>query len=126
MSFVSPALADGSFTTETPGKPYRLYFWPTSYRSKAPTTFSLSLINLLAHRTQRKGLLIYCKRMQLRKSQMVAVHRARYGERAQSFYVLSKTLYPNLHLFTNLEALQSPSFGIFVWRVLSHLSCMTL
>ena len=117
-SFVSPAFTDGSFTTEPHGKPYYLYFWPTSYRPKAPRTFSLSLINLLAHRTQRKRLLIYCKRTQRRKSQMVEIHRVRYWERAQSFYVLSKALYPNLHFFTNLEALQAPSFWIFVWCVL--------
>ena len=75
---------------------------------------------MLAHTTQRKRLLIYCKRMQLRKSHMVEVHRARYGERTQGYYVLSKPLCPNLHLFTKLQALQAPSFWIFVWCVLSH------
>ena len=42
---------------------------------------------------------------------MEDMHRAIYEEMAQSYYALSEPLSPNLHLFTNLEALQTSPFG---------------
>ena len=40
---------------------------------------------------------------------MKEMHEARYGERAQSFYVL----FPNLHVLTYLEVLQTLCFWVF-------------
>ena len=46
---------------------------------------------------------------------MEEMHKAKYGERMWSFYDLSEsTALPDLHMFTNLEALQIPSFWVFM------------
>ena len=47
---------------------------------------------------------------------MEEIHRARYGERVQSFHALSTRvpLSQHLHMFTNPEALQTPSFWGFM------------
>ena len=41
--------------------------------------------------------------------------RARYGERARSVHAFSESISLALHVFTNLEALQTLSFG-FSWK----------
>ena len=44
---------------------------------------------------------------------MESLHKAGYGERAQSFHAVSLLIFPNLLLFTNLDTLQMQSFCVF-------------
>ena len=49
---------------------------------------------------------------------MKEMHRARCEERARSFHVLSgPPLSTNFHEYINMEALQTPSFLGFLWRL---------
>ena len=72
----------------------------------------------MAYRTQRNILLtrlpVCYKRIWLRKSLVVEMLRARYGERAQSFQGLWVHDSPCSPVFTNLEALQTPSIWVFI------------
>lgn len=56
-----------------------------------------------------------CERTELRNSQMSEMLRARYGEGVRSLRDLSRsTLSPNLPVFTNPDALRTPSFWVFM------------
>lgn len=56
---------------------------------------------------------MYCKRLELRNSQMGERHGARCGERAQSVHAFpSVLLCRHCYIFTSLEALWTLSFGV--------------
>ena len=63
--------------------------------------------------------LVYCRRIQLRNSQLEEMQRARWGEWSVTFTSPVQVSHPrlqHLHVFPNLEALQIPTFWV-LWRL---------
>lgn len=79
----------------------------------------LGAINLLGQLAELRTILltrspVYCIKKELRKTQVEDMHRAMYGDRAWSFQVLSRWSFSlNLHVYTNLEALNANLLGIY-------------
>lgn len=105
---------------------YFLYFWPSCCRSEVPMTPSLGLINLLEELTElRKSFysLDYWFTIKGCNSRTSGWKRC-IGQdmgKGQSFHAfLSILLFPNLHVFINMETLWTQSFWVFMKALLQR------
>ena len=86
--------------------------------SEVPVASSLVETNLQQHLTEFRGtfslLGYHYKMIKLRNSRMEEMHRARHTKRTWSFHAAPPHRPPHLHMFTNIEVLQTVSFWVFM------------
>lgn len=108
-------------------------FWLTSYRSSAPTTFSMGSSNFLDQVTELRETFYSLDCQFIIKGYNSGTTRWKrclgkgMGSRCGAFMpFLSMPLSPNLYVFTNTEAVWAVSFWVFMEALLYRQDCWPL